>query len=95
MAGWRYGRCSGPNQGGVDELERQHPWSLGSRVQLRQRLPYLKTADPMPMLRPADLVDLEEVGEVVGLRAQSLVAVRFRRGAFLIDAAALQEAASD
>lgn len=66
------------------------PWPLGSSVQLAQRLPYLKTADPMPMLRPGDLVDAEEIGEVVAVRPQALVAVRFRRGTFLIDGQALQ-----
>jgi hypothetical protein len=59
-------------------------------VQLRQRPSYLKTADPMPMLRPPDLVDLAEVGEVVALRPLGTVAVRFRRGTFLIDGALLR-----
>lgn len=67
-------------------------WALGSRVRLQRPLRYLKTADPMPMLRPPDLIDPEEVGEVVGLRAQSRVAVRFRRGSFLIEAADLAAA---
>ena len=44
----------------------------------------------MPMLRPGDLVDAEEIGEVVAVRPQALVAVRFRRGTFLIDGQALQ-----
>jgi hypothetical protein len=59
-------------------------------VQLLQRPSYLKTADPMPMLRPPDLVDLAEVGEVVALRPLGTVAVRFRRGTFLIDGALLR-----
>ena len=62
----------------------------GCAVQLLQRPSYLKTADPMPMLRPADLVDLAEVGEVVALRPLGTVAVRFRRGTFLIDGALLR-----
>ena len=63
---------------------------LGKAVQLLQRPSYLKTADPMPMLRPPDLVDLGEVGEVVALRPLGTVAVRFRRGTFLIDGALLR-----
>lgn len=47
---------------------------------------YLKTADPMPMLRPPDLVDVDEVGRVVGIRALGQRAVRFRRGTFLLGA---------
>jgi hypothetical protein len=64
--------------------------SPGCPVQLLQRPSDLKTADPMPMLRPPDLVDLSEVGEVVALRPLGTVAVRFRRGTFLIDGALLR-----
>tara|TARA_Y100001968_G_scaffold159327_1_gene145678 strand:- start:562 stop:792 length:231 start_codon:yes stop_codon:yes gene_type:complete len=60
--------------------------TLGTKVYLNDPLPYLKTTDPMPMLRPADLVSQDEVGEVVGLRAMKIVEVRFRRGTFLIAA---------
>lgn len=58
---------------------------VGARVRLLQAPPYLKTADPMPMLRPPDLVDAGEEGNVVGLRAGEQVAVRFRRGVFLLE----------
>jgi hypothetical protein len=77
---------------GLDRPADDSSWVLGSRVRLQHPQRYLKTADPMPMLRPPDLIDPEEVGEVVGLRAQSCVAVRFRRGSFLIDAADLAAA---
>lgn len=63
---------------------------LGMAVRLAQRLPYLKTAEPMPMLRPPDLVSMDEQGQVVALRAQGLLAVRFRRGTFLIPADAVR-----
>jgi hypothetical protein len=36
------------------------------------------------MLRPPDLVAAGEVGEVVALHPMDTVAVRFRRGTFLI-----------
>ena len=52
---------------------------LGSRVRVNGSLPYLKTADPMPMLRPPDLIDAGETGVVVELRALGIRAVRFRR----------------
>ena len=58
--------------------------SIGDRLRLSVRQSYLKTADPMPMLRPPDLVEPGEVGEVVGLHPLETVAVRFRRGAFLL-----------
>ncbi len=68
---------------------------LGDAVRLRQPLHYLKTADPMPMLRPPDLVDPGEVGRVVEIRALDLRAIRFRRGTFLINATDLEPAPAD
>ncbi|MFN6133738.1 MAG: NAD(P)H dehydrogenase assembly family protein [Synechococcaceae cyanobacterium] len=62
---------------------------LGQAVRLRHGIPYLRSAEPMPMLRPPDLVDREEVGQVQELRSLGRVAVRFRRGSFLIDTADL------
>ena len=59
-------------------------FSIGTKVLLKASLPYLKTIDPMPMLRPSDLVSIDEVGEIVGIRAMETVEVRFRRGTFLI-----------
>lgn len=61
------------------------PVALGDAVRLALQRPYLKTADPMPMLRPGDLVSPDEVGQVVALRAADQVAVRFRRGTFLLE----------
>ena len=49
----------------------------------------------MPMLRPPDLVDGSEAGEVVEIRAMDRLAVRFRRGTFLIDAQDLKPAPAD
>ncbi|MFN6340456.1 MAG: NAD(P)H dehydrogenase assembly family protein [Cyanobacteriota bacterium] len=57
---------------------------LGASVRLHGPVPYLKTADPMPMLRPPDLVDSEEIGVVLERRARDQLAVRFRRGTFLL-----------
>lgn len=65
------------------------PLTIGANVRLVRRPSFLKTADSMPMLRPPDLVDLEETGTVVALKALNQVAVKFRRGSFLIDASDL------
>lgn len=70
----------------VDGEPKAAAFSVGDWVRITARLTYLKTADPMPMLRPPDLVDGDEVGQVMGLRAISQLAVRFRRGTFLLDA---------
>ncbi|WFN60554.1 DUF3148 domain-containing protein [Synechococcus sp. CCFWC 502] len=62
---------------------------MGDWVRITARITYLKTADPMPMLRPPDLVDGDEAGQVMALRAINQLAVRFRRGTFLLDVAQL------
>jgi hypothetical protein len=61
-------------------------FAVGDRVCLLQSVPYLKTADPMPMLRPPDLVATGEVGAVSEIRPRDQLAVRFRRGTFLLAA---------
>ena len=59
-------------------------FSVGEKVSLQVPLPYLKTADPISMLRPPDLVSLDEVGVRIGIRPNDLLEVQFRRGNFLI-----------
>jgi hypothetical protein len=71
------------------------PPLVGAAVRLRQALPYLKTADPMPMLRPPDLIDPGELGQVMALRPLDQRAVRFRRGTFLLAAADLEPVAGE
>ncbi len=58
--------------------------SIGEKVSLQVPLPYLKTADSISMLRPPDLVSLDEVGLIIGIRPNDLLEVKFRRGNFLI-----------
>lgn len=58
--------------------------AVGDAVRLASVPAYLKSSDPMPMLRPSDLVELHETGQVVEIRALGQFAVRFRRGTFLI-----------
>jgi len=59
-------------------------FSIGEKVSLQVPLPYLKTADPVSMLRPPDLVSLDEIGVIKGIRPNDLLEVKFRRGNFLI-----------
>ncbi|KKZ12412.1 MAG: hypothetical protein TQ37_05635 [Candidatus Synechococcus spongiarum 15L] len=61
-------------------------FDTGALVHLIRDQPYLKTADPMPMLRPPDLVEVGDEGVVVELRPRNMLAVRFRRGTFLLAA---------
>ena len=57
----------------------------GTKVRLVAAPPYLKTAEPMPMLRPADLVAIGEEGIVIDRRPGGYWGVRFAKGAFLLE----------
>jgi hypothetical protein len=69
--------------------------SVGDRLRLTAAQTYLKTADPMPMLRPPDLVSVGEIGQVIALHPLETVAVRFRQGAFLIPLTQLEPVAAE
>ena len=60
-------------------------FKINQKVKLIAPLPYLKTSENMPMLRPPDLVAIDEIGEVLSLKSPETVEVKFRRGSFLID----------
>jgi len=90
-----YSAANSSDSSAFNSLEPSPDFPLvGAAVRLRQRLPYLKTADPMPMLRPPDLIDAQEVGQVVAIKPLQQRAVRFRRGTFLLAAANLELAGS-
>ena len=65
-------------------------FSIGEKVSLQVPMPYLKTVDTVSMLRPPDLVSLDEVGIIIGIRPKDLLVVKFRRGYFLIPAESLK-----
>tara|TARA_Y100000589_G_C27043917_1_gene584368 strand:- start:145 stop:357 length:213 start_codon:yes stop_codon:yes gene_type:complete len=60
-------------------------FTLNQKVKLIVPLPYLKTSENMPMLRPPDLVAIDEIGEITSIKSPQTVEVKFRRGSFLID----------
>ena len=60
-------------------------FDIKDRVKLIVPVSYLKTSDNMPMLRPPDLVGIDEIGEILSIRSPSTVEVKFRRGSFLLD----------
>ena len=60
-------------------------FSIGDKVQLATPLPYCKTADPMPMLRPPHLVKIGEEGTVMAHNPGGSWSIRFANGTFLID----------
>ena len=60
-------------------------FDIQDKVKLKNPLSYLKTSDNMPMLRPPDLVAIDEVGEIISIKSPDTVEIKFRRGSFLID----------
>jgi hypothetical protein len=54
--------------------------SVGCKVRLVSSPPYLKTADPMPMLRPPDLLAIGDEGTVLDRRPGGYWRVKFPRG---------------
>ena len=60
-------------------------FEIKDKVKLTVPVSYLKTSDNMPMLRPPDLVAIDEVGEILSIKSPNTVEVKFRRGSFLID----------
>ena len=61
-------------------------FNIQDKVKLIVPLSYLKTSDNMPMLRPPDLVAIDEIGEIISIKSPDTVEIKFRRGSFLIDA---------
>ena len=60
-------------------------FNIKDKVKLIMPLSYLKTSENMPMLRPPDLVAIDEIGEIISIKSITTVEIRFRRGTFLID----------
>ena len=60
-------------------------FTVGDEVCLIASPPYLKTAETMPMLRPASLVSVGEKGVLLARKPGGYWSVRFSRGAFLVD----------
>lgn len=59
--------------------------SVGDRVRVVELPPYVKTADSMPMLRPPDVIRMDEEGTVLERRSGDYWSVRFERGVFLME----------
>ena len=67
-------------------------FSIGSKVRVVSLPPYVKTADPRPMLRPPDVLHLNLEGIVIDRRPGGYWGVKFARGAFLLEADYLEPA---
>ena len=69
----------------LNVLDLSMRFEIKDSVKLIAPVSYLKTSDNMPMLRPPDLVAIDEVGEIISIKSPDTVEVKFRRGSFLID----------
>lgn len=57
----------------------------GDRVRVVSLPPYVKTAEPMPMLRPPTVIHVGEEGTILDRRPGGYWGIRFTKGAFLLD----------
>lgn len=80
---------------GPMDLAMTSDFSIGDRVCLASQPPYFKTADPMPMLRPPDLVAVGEVGIVTEQRLGGYWVVKFEHSTLLVDSAYIKAAETD
>ena len=60
-------------------------FEIKDKVKLIAPVSYLKTSDNMPMLRPPDLVAIDEIWQILSIKSPDTVEVKFRRGSFLIE----------
>ena len=67
-------------------------FKIKDKVKLIAPVSYLKTSDNMPMLRPPDLVAIDEIGEILAIKSLETVEVKYRRGSFLMDVNKIEKA---
>jgi hypothetical protein len=69
-------------------------FAIGEKVRVVALPPYVKTAEPMPMLRPPDVIHIGEEGVVIDRRPGGYWGVRFTKGVFLIDSQYIESVAT-
>ena len=65
--------------------EKLDRFQVGDRVRLTALPTYVKTAEPMPMLRSPDVLTIGEEGIIIDRRPGSYYGIRFARGSFLLE----------
>ena len=60
-------------------------FKVGDRIKIVALPTYIKTAEPMPMLRPPDLLTVGEQGTIIDRRPGGYWGIRFTQGAFLLE----------
>jgi hypothetical protein len=75
-------------------MSESQEFAVGDRVRVIALPPYVKTAEPMPMLRPPNVIKLGEEGIIVNRRPGGYWGVRFSQGMFLLDSQYLELASA-
>ena len=63
----------------------QKMFKVGDSVKIVALPAYIKTAEPMPMLRPPNLLTVGEKGVIIDRRPGGYWGIRFTQGAFLLE----------
>ena len=67
-------------------------FTIGQKVRVVAMPPYVKTAEPMPMLRPANVIAIGAQGVVIDRHPGNYWGIRFEKGAFLLDSQYIEAA---
>lgn len=65
--------------------EKLNQFKVGDRIRLTALPTYIKTAEPMPMLRSPELLTVGEEGVIIDRRPGNYYGIRFNRGSFLLE----------
>ncbi|MBW4551537.1 MAG: DUF3148 domain-containing protein [Aphanocapsa sp. GSE-SYN-MK-11-07L] len=65
-------------------------FSVGDRVRVIALPDYVKTAEPIPMLRPPTVIQIGEEGIILNRQPGDFWSVRLERGAYLLDSQYLE-----
>lgn len=65
--------------------EELNSFKVGDRVKIISLPAYIKTAEPMPMLRSPDILTVGEEGIITDRRPGGYYGIRFTQGAFLLE----------
>lgn len=58
---------------------------VGDRIRVTALPNYVKTAEPMPMLRPPSVIAVGEEGTILSREPGDYWGIRFEKGAFLLE----------
>uniref|UniRef100_B8HXS1 DUF3148 domain-containing protein n=1 Tax=Cyanothece sp. (strain PCC 7425 / ATCC 29141) TaxID=395961 RepID=B8HXS1_CYAP4 len=70
-------------------------FAVGDRVRVVTLPAYVKTAEPMPMLRPPSVISLGEEGVILSREPGDYWSVRLQKGAYLLESKYLELAGQD